>query len=370
MSILNESTLNQFVQRNGYDYVKQIRSGKKKGQWRGISEASKRTGLSRPTVYAILAQHPEKPDKTRPKYMDKLEDSEGFKLVQQMYKTRITLSAWRNIVLALRRAVPIIGYDKDPVSWTEEDYKLLWYHPTFHNDDCKGIGKAPATAFHQLMRATNNHNLLAKFTYNNPPDGKKKNWYLQEPEILALIKEVQTRENLTLLFVGISTGARHSGLESITLEKIDFYDRSLEVYEQKVQATVTKFPPISVIEFLQTYCKDKKLKPSDKVFEHGYQWHLQRLREAGKRAGLNKKVSTHIMKHTFVTQAHHHGVSGSTIANQCGTEHRCLVKFYRAESELLLRNEMQGIEYNHEPFHTWINRLSYYFRVRYEQLKE
>jgi len=123
------------------------------------------------------------------------------------------------------------------------------------------------------------------------------------------------------------------------------------------------------MELLERFVDDMNLKPSDCIFKHGYTWHLKQLRSAGKNAGLKKKISTHILKHTFVTQAHRHGVNGDTISDQCGTELRCLVKFYRANDESRLRHEMQGTTYNFKPFHEWINELSYHSRARYRELK-
>ena len=219
------------------------------------------------------------------------------------------------------------------------------------------------------MRATNNHNLLEKFKYNNPPEGKKKQWFLHTQEIEKLLPHIRTKETLTLFFLGISTGARHSGLMEITVDKIDFNDKVIQVHEPKVQSYVLKYPPFPVMEFLKKYVEDMKLSSNEKIFPHSYHWHLYQLKKAGKEAGLKKKITTHILKHTFVTQAQRHGVSGDTVSDQCGTELRCLVKFYRAKDESRLRHETQGRTYKFKPFHVWINELSYHFRTRYGELK-
>ena len=370
MSQILESKLEQFVKLGGYEIVRKVKRGKHKGKYRNISEASRKTKISRPTIYAILEKYPEKPSKVKPKFMEELETSEGFKLIEKMYKARISANGWYIIRSTLKKAVKIIGYNKDPVSWTEKDYHTLWYHKVFHSEECRGIGKKPATALRQLMRATNNHNLLEKFKYKNPPEGKRKQWFLHTSDIKELLPHIKNRETLLLLVLGISTGARHSGLMKIRLEHIDFVDNVIQVYEPKVREYVLKYPPIPLMEILERYVKDMNLKPTDPIFKNGYTWHLKQLRNAGKDAGLTKTISTHILKHTFVSQAHRHGVSGSTISNQCGTELRCLVKFYRAEDESKLRNEMQGTVYKFKPFHQWISELCYFFRARYGELKQ
>lgn len=369
MSDVLISKLEKFVRLGGYEIVRQIKRGRRKGKWTGISEAARRTRLSRPTIYSILNQYPEKPSKVKPKYMTTLEESEGFKRVEKMFKARISRGNWGSIVRTLKKGVKIIGYNKDPVSWTEKDYNALWYSEVFHSEECRGIGKMPAVALRQLMKATNNHNLLSKFKFNNPPEGKKKQWFMHTSDIKQIMPFIKDPETLTLLLLGISTGARHSGLMQITVEKIDFHDNVIQVYEPKVQEYVLKYPPVSVMKILERYVEDMNLKPTDPLFKNGYSWHVAQLKKAGRDAGLKKTITTHIMKHTFVSQAHRHGVSGSTISNQCGTELRCLVKFYRAEDESKLRSEMQGTSYTFKPFYQWITELCIFFRARYAELK-
>ena len=75
---VRESKLDKFMRLGGYETVRQVKRGKFKGQWRNISEASRKTGISRPTIYNILKQYPEKPNKIKPKYLDRLEDREGY----------------------------------------------------------------------------------------------------------------------------------------------------------------------------------------------------------------------------------------------------------------------------------------------------
>ncbi|MFX0201202.1 MAG: hypothetical protein ACFFCW_34220 [Candidatus Hodarchaeota archaeon] len=63
--VVKKTILDRFVKLGGYETVR--RNGNRK--WRGILGASKRTGLSRPTIYAILEKYPEPPNKTVPKCM-------------------------------------------------------------------------------------------------------------------------------------------------------------------------------------------------------------------------------------------------------------------------------------------------------------
>ena len=79
-------------------------------------------------------------------------------------------------------------------------------------------------------------------------------------------------------------------------------------------------------------------------------------------------MTTHILKHTFVTPAHRHNVSAEMVTDQTGTEFRTLVKSYQAKDEKKIRHEMQGIAYDHVPFYEWIERLAPYFEKRYHTI--
>jgi integrase len=360
------SKLEQFINRKGYETV---RYNKRKKRWLHISEASRVTGLSRPTVYRILEEFPEKPSKVSPKYVDKLEDSAGFKRFIQMYKNKLSRDTFQQNVRYLTIGFRKLDY-KDPETWIEEDYRKLWFDPEFSSEECKGIKKFIGIYFRRIMRATDNYHLLNKFKYNTPPEGKRKQWFLHTSEIKKLIREIEDLEVLVLLYVGNAVGARHSALKELKVNDIDFHDKTIQVYEKKIGDYVTKYPPHSIFDVLKLYIEDHDLKFGDKMFNHSYNWHLTKLSEAGKRAKLTKNISTHILKHTFVTQARRHRVSAEVLVDMTGTELRTLEKFYTGKDEAKIRFEMQGIDYKATPFHEWVANLSIFFEARYNELKE
>ncbi len=367
MSILN-SKLETFIKRGGYEIVRKVKMRKRKGQWRGISKASKATGISRPTIYKILEKYPEKPNKVKPKYVDRLDESYGYKRFIEKYGRKLSRNDLQQSERYLREGFRKLGY-KAPETWMEEDYRKLWHDKDFHNPECKGIDKYIAVVFRRMMRVTENFGLLEKFKYNSPPEGKKKQWFLHEDEIEAIVRVIEEKDTLILLFVGISVGARHQALNDLRVKDIDFNDRVIQVHESKTSDYVLKFPSYAVFDLLKLYIEDLALKPEDRIFPKKYDYYLRRLRLAGKKAKLKKRVSTHILKHTFVTQASRHGVSAECIVDQTGTELRTLEKFYRAKDETKLRHEMQGTEYKAIPFHEWIGSLGYLFKTRYNQLR-
>jgi len=367
---VRESKLVQFIRLGGYEIVRQIKQGSSKGHWRNLSEASRKTGISRPTIYKILKNFPVKPCEVKTKYVDKLEESEGMKQLVQMFENTLTKNTWNVTVTTIKTAFKILGYKKDPVVWTEQDYRILWAAPKFHSDECKGIEKRFAVSLRRLMRATDKPNLLTKFRYNNPPDGKRKQWFLHTKEIERLIPHIQEVDTLLFFFTGIACGARSSAIEEIRAKDLDTTDNILQVYEEKVKHYVLKFPPTPLIDLLAQYINNYRIAPEERLFKKSYDSYRKRLKKAGKKAQLTKNITTHIMKHTFVTQANRHGVSAETIVHQTGTELRCLEKFYRATNESKLRNEMQGTTYKTKPFHEWIRKLGLCFKIKYNELKK
>lgn len=353
----------------GYEIVKQVKCGKLKGRWRNLSEASKRTGISRPTIYRILQKHPEHPNQIKPKYIERLTDSRGFKRFMQLYENRLCKRDLSQNIKYFQIAFRMLN-GKTPESWTEQDYEKLWYEKRFYRCECRGIDKTVGVYFRRIMRATDRFDLLEKFKYKAHPEGKKKQWFLHENEIKRLVDFIDEKETLVLFFVGIAVGARHQALNDLQVKNIDFTDNVFQVYESKTRDYVLKFPPYCVFEILATYIEDLHLSSEDKLFPKSYATHVKLLKKAGEKAQLKKTISTHILKHTFVTQASRHGVSAENIVYQTGTELRTLEKFYRAKDETKLRHELQGTTYKTIPFHEWTQKLSITFKTRYLQLIE
>lgn len=365
---IQDNKLETFIKKGGYDIVRQIKRGKSKGKFRGVSRASQVTGLARNTIYKILEEYPEKPSKVTPKYYDKLEETHAFRMLLQTFKGKIDDNHFKQTVRYMRICFRKLGY-KAPETWDEDDWRQLWNDPEFYSEECKGIAKRIGVKLRRIMRVTDNHALLDKFKYNAPPQGKRKQWFMHTPEIKKLVRELQDPECLMLTFVGNAVGARHQALTDTKVKHIDFHDKTLQVFESKTQDLVIKYPPFCIFELLEEYIKERNLQPDDLLFPHGYQYHLDRLKKAGERARLPKKITTHILKHTFVTQARRHRVSAEVIVDMTGTELRTLEKYYTGKNEAKIRFEMQGIEYQAKPFHEWYTELAFFFRARYQEIK-
>jgi integrase len=367
---LSKAKLEQFIKKKGYQIV---RHSKTKKHWQHISEASRRTGLSRPTIYKLLEAYPEPPRNIQPKYVKTFEESEGFRLLELTYKKKLSPAEWRQTIrdclLAWRHIGGSSNNKKDPISWTIDDWREIWNMEVFYSKEAGGILEQHATRLRRMMYSCDIIEALRKFKGKKAPQGKHKDWFLHDHEIKLLVDHIAEQDTLLFVLLGISTGARASALLKIKVEWIDFYSKTIKVYEPKVKVFAYKYPPYCVFELLKEYIEEKNLRPEDQVFPRGYSFYVRAMKASGKRAGIGSNVTTHILKHTYVSQAYRHGVSAETVVEQVKTELRTLLKYYQAKDEKRMRHEMQGTDFKHVPFHEWLGALSYFFKVRYNQLK-
>jgi integrase len=362
--VVKKNVLDRFVKFSGYNIVKKIEAN---GKWKNISMAAKRTGLSRPTIYALLEQYPEPPDKTLPKYVEEFRQSEGYRRLEALYEKTLSKGEWIQTVYDVRKAWKYLN-KKDPISWTEEDFRKIWNWNEFIDPLVGGFEEHHGTKFHRLMRAVNRRDLLSKFKSKKRPTGSKKQWFLRDEEIIRLIPEIETADTLLFSYAGFVWGTRASAMLHTKVQDINFEDYTIQVYEPKTKQYVSKYPPICIFSLLRKYIKDLNLQPNDLLFPNSYDYYNKALRKAGKKAGIKKTVTTHILKHTFISQGHRHGLSRETMVEQTGTEDRTIKLYYLSAEEKKIRHEMQGIEYDLIPFPEWIESLHPHFEQKYECL--
>lgn len=357
--MVKKSVLERFIQQGGYKVVK-----RHNGKWKNISDAVRKTGLSRQTIYRLLKAYPEEPSKGLPKYVKELREDEGFKEFKRIFGRHSLFKTWRKYI---EKMFLKLG-KKAPISWGKPEFEFIWSQQEFIREEAGGFEEHYATCFHNLMRAIGRHELLAQFKGHKLPQGVKRHWFLHDAEIIELIANIQDKETLMFLYGGIAGLGRASAMlnEKFTVEQINFSDRTIQVYEPKMKQFVSKYPPLPFMSLLRSYVDNKG--KDEKVFPSSYSTLNKNLGDAGEKAGLKKTVSTHILKHTFVSQGYRHGLSRETVVEMTGTEDRTIKTYYLAKDEKKIRHEMQGLPLSIEPFHDWILRLAPYFEQKYKVL--
>jgi hypothetical protein len=220
------------------------------------------------------------------------------------------------------------------------------------------------------MKAIKRHDLLDKFPTKKRPKGAKRAWYLEDNEVLAVVKGIQEPDTLLLFYLGITSGGRVSSLIKVRPEQILYEQKVINMYEPKRKEYVPRFFQPETLNLLRQYIIDFGFKGNEKIFRWSEATYNDRLKKAGERVGLTKKVTTHIMKHTFVSQASKRGVSLDTVSEQTGTEPQTLKDYYMAINIKKMRAELLGEKYEVEPFGAWVKSLHPYFEKRYRELRD
>jgi hypothetical protein len=378
--MVSRKTLQKFIRKGGYEIVAEEKEGWEK--WGLLTDNSRlriETGLSKPVLISIKNQYPTK------------EQAEDY-LLKRTHETRRVerfeeTAAWRIIDRDLRIKKPtltkpertkdnmkraytychyVLAY-KEPLDWTTEDIANLRigniesYDPKtfetrkkFWENKILDKHKVPpdikygvAVNLRQGFDVLGKPDLKAPLTKTQMRTPTKKEHYLREEQIISLLggedgKGVGINEIDTLMFFTIQTlgGARESSVYLV--QRNDIKDVYIAMREPKLEAKgkaeVERFYDPKIIQLLIDYCNYAKIE-SGHLFKFQKRDFNKRLRRASKECGiffLNLKgekrlLTSHVLKHTFVTQASTHGWTSEAIEDQTGTEWRNLKLYYRGE---------------------------------------
>ncbi len=356
----------------------------RKGKWKGKAEASRTLGISRPTIDKILALYPDGvPDKAKkmtPKYYEKFKLTEIAQKIKAFYwdaGLNGLSDRGKNVFRIAREAFNILK-GKDPIYFDEDDYKLFWGtpdtqpHPDFVDPQTNKLEYAKGSALKMLMKFSKRGDLHDDPTFSTKglrrEAGKKKQWYLSTENIISVIGVIKEVDTLLLFLLGILFGGRFSALSRIKVGDVDYEAQVLDLFEPKVRKMVEKVLPVrSVADLLKVYVDDFNIK--GRLFKWKIGVYNRRLKKAGKDAKLPFEISTHIMKHTAITQMSLHGVDVDVIEEYVGTEARTIKAFYRGGGEKKIRAQIRGEELPYEKWNVYVERLMGYVLERYDYIK-
>jgi len=361
-----------------------VKFDKRQKRWKRKAEASRRLGISRPTIDKILNLYPEgmplKPKKMTPKYFEDFKLTEIADRIKRFYWNAATnsLSGRGEAVWRTAREASHVLKGKDLIYADEDDYTVFWGtpdnppHPDFVNPQTNKLEFHKATALRMCMKLSKRGDLAddPKFTTKGlkREAGRKKKWYLSTEHIIRTIAVIKEVDTLILFLLGILFGGRFSALSRIKVSDIDYEAEVIDLYEPKVRRTVEKYLPTkTVLELLRLYIDDFNIKK--RLFKWGIYEYNKRLLRASVDAGLPFRMSTHILKHTAITQMSLHGVDIDVISDYVGTEAGTIVQFYRGGGEKKIMAQIRGEEYEFEKWSSYIERLMGYVLERYNYIK-
>jgi hypothetical protein len=355
--MVKKITIHKFVTKNGYMLVEKF--GKKK--------ASEQLKISRPTIDAILKKYPQPPARTIPKYVFQWEETVGNRLFVDKYQGQ--LRAFCKYVELGMRAWLFLN-KKDPISWDIEDFRKLWKAEKFRDSKTGKIRCGYAVKLRKWMRAIEKADLcsLEEFGIKNlkRPKGIRKQWFLEDNEILCLIEATDRKGLLVAFVLSIFSGGRASSVmqtenaKGIRPMDIDEQSYGILMFEPKRQEYILRLFHPKIIELIKRYINDCAIKPNESLF---MQYNTMRLflKKVARKGKISKiadiRGAWHITKHTFVSQGAYHGLSLEVISEQTGTDANTLMEYYAGIKEKKMRQELLGEKVKIEPFHEWAVRV-------------
>ncbi|MEM3850616.1 MAG: tyrosine-type recombinase/integrase [Thermoplasmata archaeon] len=140
-----------------------------------------------------------------------------------------------------------------------------------------------------------------------PKRSKKLPNYLNDREMREILES--SKENVrdyVMLMVLAYTGIRVSELCSLKVEDIDFIENVIHIQSGKGDKDRIVIVDSKVMNLLKDYLKNEKIFEGNvfrsKKGEKISTTHVERLvRYYAKKAGINKKVTPHVIRHTFAT---------------------------------------------------------------------
>lgn len=146
--------------------------------------------------------------------------------------------------------------------------------------------------------------------------------YLNTDEIKLLFSVTQNLKHLLLLQLCYGMGLRVS--EVVTLKIVDIDSKSMKVLVQKAKGKKDRYVnlPNSVLDLMRQYYKE--YSPKEFLFEgqYGGQYSVRSAQlvftQAMKKAGINKKIGIHGLRHSYATHLLEYGTDISLIQKLLG----------------------------------------------------
>jgi hypothetical protein len=373
--------------------------------WKGKTEASRRTGISRPTIDKVLVKFPRglpeslsKSKQITPQFVDKYEKTETHRKLVASYTDRATgkLSRHGANIDSMGLELYLMFGQTDPLTLDLKDFLKAWNDPMFVDRKTGTIAFAKASSIRVIMAFAGidpkrYKELTTKGIKREP---QQKSWYLEEVELLKYIYGINEVDTLLFCRIGFEAGGRFSSTVLTSTDKIAFELGMIEMREPKVGKIEERYFSEATMSFLRQYIKDFSV--IGKLFRWGYEEGEKRLLAAGQRAGLfrytgqsevrdvrvkgkvekrriamyeGKKTSSHLLKHTFVSLASLHGFGLDDVSEQTGTDPSTLKKFYLGVGKKKLQGLIQG-KVDYVPWNDWVTKtLDPHWKARYNQLK-
>ena len=350
---------------------KNIKWNEKTGKWRGIKPLADKSKeilgqkISRTSIYDILSVYPlipKKPKRVYPEYKDfwknpKIKEYQKLQTLQVRTLTTVNrrLIHLQEFWLALNR--------KNPMNWDLDDYVSLLQNIEFHDPNAKLALASPTKVVMENMHLISLRQwcMFAKpklyleqktraFTTKGHKrrSGRKLKWFLTPNEQARLTEAIDDLIFLTYCIVQLRTGSRFSGMMQITANDVNLAGRFIRVFETKTMKPWDKPIDSLTIKALREYMTTYKITGTQRLFPYkGVNQVNYRLKKYAKKAGIEKLVSSHILRHTFALMCSINDITLEQTAKLGGWDDpKTLMDFYFHIPEKKLRDAYERIDWS------------------------
>jgi integrase/recombinase XerD len=220
-----------------------------------------------------------------------------------------TIKQYKNILSAFQQYC-----GKPPESITRHEIIRYLNHLMFE----KGLSKAYVSNVMSIIKSFYTFLGENEYVKANPAKGisqvkkdKKAPVYLTQDEMEMLIKTAIAPRDSLMVKMLYATGVRVSELVSIRKRDIDFERGTIKVFGKGAKERAVLIPD-ALGQQLREYCEG--LKDDDRLFELSVRTVERSIKALAKRAGIDKKVTPHKLRHSFATHMLQNG--GNVVAIQ------------------------------------------------------
>jgi len=340
-------------------------------------------GISARTIRRVYDERIGKPPEGFSPYKTKItfEETDLSKKIKEYYfmgydkQRRPKLTRRGREIYNLAKKLMEDYFKKPPEQWTKKDFQEIYKHPDFIDPMTGKCQFNKGSQLRMIMELLGHKDWTterwadSKHGAPKRPKGRKLTHYINDEQTYRVIDCISDLDTLVYAKIQMECGARFSAMRRIRPSDIDDKLNIINFYEPKVQKPVPRYFQPETIQILKDYIRYRGIKSDERIFQHEMSYYNKHLREAGKKAGLPFKLTTHILKHTFVSQAGYHLVPMQIVSAQSGTDPNTLKEFYAGLEQKAFQHYIQGIKIDIKPYDEWLKELQPIWRYRYDYLK-
>lgn len=162
----------------------------------------------------------------------------------------------------------------------------------------------------------------------------------EQEKLLASLEEL---EDMALFQLELTTGIRREDIANINIQSIDLGNRKLSFYEQKKKRILEVPLTPKTVQILKMFI-DTKPKNAQRLFDFSGRTAYNKLQKALQKAGIQKQLSFHDLRRTFIKNAKKNGLSVKAVAQIVGDTVETVQEHYENYDLEELKQEVNKLE--------------------------